>query len=70
MSRDQNPHRLILEIRAGKSALICQHCERPLLEIVNGEITIESKHGSAKHVNILSAEYVNILVSEMLRQRE
>lgn len=68
-AQSEKSHRLILEIRASKSVLICQHCDRPLLEIENGEIKIESRHGSKRHENILAIEYLNILVSEMQRQR-
>lgn len=63
-------HRIILEIRATKSVLVCQHCDRPISEIAKGELTVESRHGSERHVNVLTVEYLNILVSEMLRQRD
>lgn len=49
--------------------LICQHCDRPILEIVDGEASIDSKHGSHKHENILTVEYMQMLVFEMQRQK-
>lgn len=67
-SEKQLPHRLILEIRAGKSVLICQRCDRPILEIVDGELTIESRHASDRHKNVLTVEYLQMLVFEMRRQ--
>jgi hypothetical protein len=66
---EKSSHRLILEIRDSKSVLICQHCEKPILEIENGEINIGSKHGSSKHKNILTIEYLKLLVFEMQRQK-
>lgn len=37
--------------------------------MVNGELSIGSKHGSDKHTNVLSIEYLQMLVFEMQRQR-
>lgn len=68
-SRSERSHRLILEIRDSRSVLICQHCEKPILEIVEGEISIGSKHGSSKHTNVLTIEYLQMLVFEMQRQK-
>lgn len=62
-------HRLILEIRDSKSVLICQHCDRPILEIVEGDIEIQSKHGPSLHRNVLSVEYLRMLAFEMIRQK-
>jgi hypothetical protein len=49
--------------------LICQHCDKAILEIENGEINIVSKHGSVKHKNTLKLEYGQMLVFEMQRQK-
>lgn len=49
--------------------LICRHCEKPILEIAGGEINIGSKHGSSKHRNILTIEYLKMIVFEMQRQK-
>lgn len=68
-NESEKSHRLILEIRDSKSVLICQHCERPVLEIVDGEIEITSKHGSLKHANVLTIEYLQMIVFEMQRQK-
>ena len=65
----EKSHRLILEIRESKSVLICQHCDKPILEIEEGEIKILSKHGSRKHNNVLTIEYLKMLVFEMQRQK-
>lgn len=62
-------HRIILEIRESKSALICQHCDKPILEISDEALSIVSKHGSSKHANVLTIEQVEFLLFEMKRRK-
>lgn len=70
MAESEKSHpRLILEIKASKSAILCSDCDRPILEISNGELKILSKHGNAKHENVLTIEYLQMLAFEMMRQK-
>lgn len=68
-AQSEKSQRLILEIRESKSVLICQHCDRPVIELAEGDARILSKHGREKHENILTAEYLEMLAAEMRRQR-
>lgn len=61
-------HRLTIETRGKITVLICNHCQRPFLEIENGEVVCESKHGSAKHKNTLTAEHLRMVALLMFRQ--
>lgn len=61
-------HNLTIENRGEVTRLICSQCRLPFLEIINGEICLESKHRSAKHKNILTAEDVSLIAFVMWRQ--
>lgn len=60
-------HRLTIETREEGSVFLCE-CGKPFLEIVNGEVRIGSKHGSAKHENILTIDDLEMLAVMLLRQ--
>lgn len=61
-------HKFTLETRGDASVLICQHCQRPILDIENGELKIDSKHGSVKHENLLTMDHLRMIAVEMYRQ--
>lgn len=61
-------HRLTIETVGDVSRLICSHCQRPFLELENGEMIFESKHGSAKHENVLTGEHLRMVAVELYRQ--
>jgi hypothetical protein len=60
--------RFNLETRGETSALICNHCKRPFLEVKNGVIELHAKHGSNTHENVLTVEHLRMLAIEMYRQ--
>lgn len=61
-------HKFVLETRGDVSVLLCNHCQLPILEIVNGLVSIQSKHGSSKHENLLTIDHLRMLAVEMYRQ--
>lgn len=66
----EKSHRIVLEIRASKTVLLCKDCSKPILEISDGELSVTSKHGSSKHRNVLSSEALRLIAFEMRRQQE
>lgn len=61
-------HKFTLETRGDISVLRCNHCRLPILEVKNGEIEVESKHGSSKHRNTLTIEHLRMLAVAMFSQ--
>lgn len=63
-------HKFVLETRGDVSVLICNcdGCELPFLEVRNGLVSIQSKHGSSKHENELTIDHLRMLAVEMYRQ--
>jgi hypothetical protein len=61
-------HRLIIEQRETGCVLICNHCQKPFLEIVNGKIKFQNKHGSTIHKNELTIDHVRMIAFEMYQQ--
>jgi len=61
-------HRLTIETRGSAAVLICSHCQRPFLDIENGELRIRTKHGSKEHENFLTVEHLRMIAVEMFRQ--
>lgn len=61
-------HRFVLETRGAVSVLICKDCQRPFLDIVDGQIRLKSKHGSVEHENFLTIDHLRMLAVEMYRQ--
>ena len=61
-------HRLIIEQRENGSVLICNHCQKPFLEISDGTIKFQNKHGSKMHQNVLTLEQWRMIGFELYRQ--
>ena len=61
-------HRLIIEQRESCSVLICNHCQKPFLEIGNGKVKFQNKHGSKIHQNELTLEQWRMIGFELYRQ--
>jgi hypothetical protein len=59
---------LLLETRGNASVLLCHKCNLPFFRIENGVMSVESKHGSAKHTNTLTIAHLKMLLIEMVRQ--
>lgn len=60
--------RLTIESDGDRATLICGGCKLPFLTIENGEIKFLSKHGSAQHENILTADHLKMIQVELERQ--
>lgn len=67
-ARSDSTHKFVLETRGNVSVLICSHCQRPFLDIENGEVRIKTKHGSIEHENFLTVDHLRMLAVEMYRQ--
>jgi hypothetical protein len=61
-------HRLIIEQRETGSVLICNHCQKPFLEIIEGQARLQNKHGSKIHHNALTVDHLRMVAFEMYRQ--
>lgn len=60
-----------LEVHTSRHVVVrCHDCQSPFLEVVNGELSIQSKHGSKKHTNTLSVTQVKRLLVEMMNQQK
>jgi hypothetical protein len=61
-------HRLIIEHRESGSVLICNRCQKPFLEISDGKVRFQNKHGSQIHKNELTIDHLRVIAFEMYRQ--
>lgn len=61
-------NRFAIENRGGQTVLICNGCQLPCLDIQNGLLRIQSKHGNAKHENFLTIEHLKMLAVAMYAQ--
>jgi len=60
--------RLIIETRGDASVLICNHCHKPFLEIADGEVRLQNKHGNKIHKNVLTIDHLRMIAFELYRQ--
>lgn len=67
-SASQKSGKLVVS-RRDVLTLRCSDCNLPFLEITNGEINIQSKHGSKKHSNTLTVAQLKRLLVEMIKQK-
>ena len=68
-SASQKSGKNLIVDRRDVLTLRCTECHLPFLEIADGELSIQSKHGANKHQNSLSIEQVKKLLLEMVRQQ-
>jgi hypothetical protein len=61
-------YRLIIEHRKSGSVLICNRCQKPFLEISDGKVKFQNKHGSQIHKNELTIDHLRVIAFEMYRQ--
>jgi hypothetical protein len=54
-------HRLIIEHRESGSVLICNRCQKPFLEISDGKVKFQNKHGSQIHKNELTIDHLRVI---------